>query len=191
MDLVPGKSRFPHVEAITYFTRAIGAIRARTPSSAEDDALALENIHKALVEAKNTYWATEVEIQQLAVAAWLAHARGKPEEALKLMRASADLEDVNEKHIVTPGRIVPARELLAEMLIEQGQPGAALVELEASRKREPNRFRNYSASAKAANMMGDKAKAAEYATKLLELAKDADTRRTEINQAYNMVVRNK
>ena len=191
MDLVPGKSKFPHVEAITYFARAIGAIRARTPASAEDDALALDNIHKALVEAKNTYWATEVEVQQLAVAAWLAHARGKSEEALKLMRASADLEDGNEKHIVTPGRIVPARELLAEMLIEQNQPAAALVELEASRKREPNRFRNYSASAKAANMAGDKAKSAEYAAKLLELAKDADTRRSEINQAYNLMVRNR
>ena len=166
---------------------AAAAIRARTPASAEEDAQALGAIHKALVEAKNTYWAKEVEVQQLAIAGWLAHARGKSEEGLKLMRAAADLEDTNEKHIVTPGRIVPARELLAEMLLEQKQPEAALKELEASRIREPNRYRNYSASMQAAQMMGNQALAAEYAKTLLALAKDTDSRRPDLAQAYKVV----
>jgi hypothetical protein len=188
MDLQLNKTEtFQYTDAITYFARALGAIRARTPSSAEEDAQALDAIHKSLVEAKNTYWATEVEVQRLAIAGWLAHARGKSEEGLKLMRAAADLEDTNEKHIVTPGRVVPARELLAEMLLEQKQPALALAELEASRKREPNRYRNYSAAMSAAQMMGDQAKATEYATTLLALAKDTDSRRPDLAQAYKVV----
>jgi Tfp pilus assembly protein PilF len=99
------------------------------------------------------------------------------------MRASADLEDRNEKHIVTPGRIVPARELLGEMLLEQKQPAVALKEFEASQVREPNRFRNYAGSAMAAEAMGDKKKAAEYYAKLLELSKKSDGNRPELARA--------
>ena len=99
------------------------------------------------------------------------------------MRAAADLEDRNEKHIVTPGRIVPARELLGEMLLELKQPAVALNEFEASQRREPNRFRNYLGSARAAEMAGDRAKAAGYYQKLVTLAKDADTARPELVSA--------
>ena len=99
------------------------------------------------------------------------------------MRAAADLEDKSEKHIVTPARIVPARELLGEMLLEVKQPAEALKEFEASQKREPNRFRNYSGSARAAEMSGDRAKAAYYYQKLAALAKNADTARPELTIA--------
>ena len=115
----------------------------------------LAALHKALLAAKNTYWATEVEVQRLAAAGWIAHAQGKSDEALKFMRAAADLEDRNEKHIVTPGRVVPARELLGDMLLELKQPAQALKEFEASQLREPNRFRNYAGAARAAEMAGD------------------------------------
>ncbi len=96
------------------------------------------------------------------------------------MRAAADLEDKNEKHIVTPARVVPARELLGEMLLEVKQPKLALVEFEMSQLREPNRFRNYSGAARAAEMSGDRAKAAFYYQKLTALAKNADTARPEL-----------
>ena len=115
-----------------------------------------------------------------------ARAKAKSDEALKLMRAAADLEDRNEKHIVTPGRIVPARELLGEMLLELKQPAAALKEFEASQRREPNRFRNYLGAARAAQMAGDRAKAAAYYEKLLVLAKDADTARPELVSAKTL-----
>ena len=105
------------------------------------------------------------------------------------MRAAADLEDHNEKHIVTPGRLVPARELLGEMLLELKQPEAALKEFEASQQREPNRFRNYLGSARAAEMAGDRAKAAAYYQKLLALAKDADTARPELVSAKKLAQR--
>jgi tetratricopeptide (TPR) repeat protein len=187
--LQPIGSTYPFVEAITYFTRSLCAARAGDLPAAKKDAEQLESIHKALLDAKNTYWATEVEVQRLSAAAWIALGEKKPDEALNLMRAAADLEDKNEKHIVTPGRIVPARELLGDMLLELKRPDAALKEYEASQLREPNRFRNYLGSARAAEMMGDRKKAAAYYQKLLTLAKDADTQRPELVSAKKIAMR--
>ena len=187
--LQPAGSNYPFVESITYFARSVGEARSGDLAAARKDAEQLASLHNALLAAKNTYWAAEVEVQRLAAAGWIALGEGKTEEALKLMRAAADLEDHNEKHIVTPGRIVPARELLGEMLLEVKQPGAALKEFEASQKREPNRFRNYAGSARAAEMAGDRAKAASYYEKLLALAKNADTTRAELTSAKQFASR--
>ena len=187
--LQPAATAYPYVDAITYFARAIGATRSGDVAAARKDAEQLERLHKALLDAKNNYWATEVEVQRLAVAGWIAQAEGKPDEALKFMRAAADLEDRNEKHIVTPGRVVPARELLADMLLEQKQAQAALKEFETSQVREPNRFRNYLGAARAAELAGDRAKAASYYQKLLALAKDADTARPELESAKKLAQR--
>ena len=187
--LQPPGSAYPFVEAITYFSRSIGAARSGDLVAARRDADQLETQHKALLAAKNSYWATEVEIQRLAAAGWIAAGEGKAEDALKLMRAAADLEDKNEKHIVTPGRVVPARELLGEMLLELKQPDLALREFEASQAREPNRFRNYLGAARSAEMAGDTTKAAGYYQKLVALAKDADTMRPELVKAKAIVQR--
>ena len=178
----------PHTEAITWFARALGAARAGDADTAEKDAAELAARHKRLVEAGNSYWATEVEVQQGAAAGWIAFARKQTEDALGLMRAAADLEDRNEKHIVTPGRILPARELLGDMLLEAGQPALALAAYEASQQREPNRFRGYYGAARAAEEAGDRDKAASYYGKLLALAKDADTQRPELVRARAYVV---
>ena len=174
---------FAHTEAITAFARALGAARKGDIASAEKDALRLETQHKALVEAKNNYWATEVEVQRIATAAWIAKAKGQSDDALRLMRAAADLEDRNEKHIVTPGRLVPARELLGEMLLELKQPAAALKEFEQSQLREPNRLRGYAGAATAAEAAGQRDRAREHYGKLVELTREADTPLPEIARA--------
>jgi tetratricopeptide (TPR) repeat protein len=173
----------PYTEAITWFARALGAARTGDADAAEQDAAELAARHKKLVEAGNLYWATEVEVQQRAAAGWIAFARKQTEDALMQMRAAADLEDRNEKHIVTPGRILPARELLGDMLLEAGQPALALREYAASQQREPNRFRGYYGAARAAEEAGDRDKAAAYYEKLLVLAKDSDTERPELVRA--------
>ena len=174
---------FAHCEAITSFARALGAARKGDAAAAELDAQKLEAQHKALLDAKNNYWATEVEIQRVAVAAWIAKVRGQNDEGLRLMRAAADMEDRNEKHIVTPGRVAPARELLGEMLMELKQPVAALKEFEQSQVREPNRLRGYAGAAAAADAAGDRDKARQHYAKLVELTRDADTPLPEIARA--------
>jgi hypothetical protein len=174
---------FAHCEAITAYARALGAARMGDVAAAEENALRLEAQHKALLEARNSYWATEVEVQRIATAAWIAQAKGQPEEAVRLMRAAADLEDRNEKHIVTPGRVLPARELLGDMLLAQKQPAAALKEYEQSQLREPNRLRGYAGAAVAADAAGDRDKARQHYARLLELTRQADTPLPEIARA--------
>ncbi|MFI5327781.1 MAG: hypothetical protein ACHQ7H_16225, partial [Candidatus Rokuibacteriota bacterium] len=132
-------NRFPQAESIVWFARGLGAARSGNPARAREDLARIEALRDALTAAKSLYWAHLSAVQGLGVAAWIARADGRNEEALSLMRASADAEDATEKHPVTPGSIKPARELLGEMLIDLGQPAAALKEFEASHRVEPNR----------------------------------------------------
>ncbi len=189
MQLQPQSSVLYFPEASTYFARGLGAVHSGDLAEAQNNADALAAIHKRLLEAKNAYWAGEVEVQRFALAAWLALAGGKQDDALKLMRAAADNEDRSEKNIVTPGRLVPARELLGEMLLEVKQPALALVEFEASQQREPNRFRGFYGAARAADGAGDRAKAAAYYRQMLALASKGDGTRPELVQAKAYLVR--
>ena len=176
-------SKFPQTDAMPHFARALGAARTGDAAGAEKEVQELERIVAGLKAAKNDYWATEVEVQRLSAAAWTAYAKGAHDEALTLMRSAADLEDKSEKHAVTPGRLVPARELLGEMLLEMKRPADALKEFETSGKQDPNRFRGLYGAGKAAALAGDQAKARTYYEKLLALAKNADTERPELKDA--------
>jgi tetratricopeptide (TPR) repeat protein len=182
-QLPPVGAQAAFVEAITTFSRALGAARKGDVAAAEREAQRLEAHHKALVDTKNSYWAGEVEVQRVAAAAWIAKAKGQSDEALRLMRAAADVEDKSEKHIVTPGRVLPARELLGDMLLELSQPAAALAEYEQSQVREPNRLRGYAGAAAAADAAGEREKARQHYAKLVELTRDADTPLPEVTRA--------
>jgi tetratricopeptide (TPR) repeat protein len=146
-------------------------------------------LRDALTAAKQGYWAEEVDIQRRVASAWLARAEGKNQEALQLLRAAADAEDRTEKHPVTPGPIVPARELLGEMLLELNQPALALKEFEASMAKEPNRFRGLYGAAKAAALSGDREKARAHYGKLLALCSHADADRTELKEAKSFLAK--
>jgi len=175
---------FRWAEANIHFARAIGAARTGDNASARQDVEKLSAIREALIVAKGDYdWATQVEIQRRAASAWLAHAEGKQEEALKLMRSAADLEDSTEKHPVTPGAILPARELLGELLLELRQPQAALKEFEASLLVSPNRFNGLYGAAKAAELSGDRKKAEAFYAKLTVLGQRSDGKRPELQAA--------
>lgn len=176
-------NKFTYAEALIYFARSLGASRSGDTAGASKDIERLSSIQRSLAEAQENYWATQVEIQRRTAAAWLAHAEGKQEEALKLMRSATDLEDSTEKHPVTPGAIVPARELLGELLLELREPQQALKEFEASLLVSPNRFNGLYGAARAAELSGDRAKAATYYAKLTALAERSDGKRPELQAA--------
>ncbi len=175
--------RFPQAEAITVFARALGTVRRGKAAAAQQDTARLKALHDALVAARQTYWAEQVEIQRQVVAAWVASAAGKNDEAVKLMRNAVALEDATEKHPVTPGPLVPARELLGELLLEVKQPAPALQAFEASQRSEPNRFKGLYGAARAAELAGEKEKARAFYNKLVALAEPADSERPELDEA--------
>ncbi len=176
-------NRFPWAEAIIYFTRGIGAARSGDRESARRSIDRLGSLESTLVAAKDQYWATQVRIQRLAASAWEAYAEGKKEEALKLMQSAADLEDSTEKHPVTPGPIVPAREMLGDMLLELREPGQALKEFEKSLLASPNRLGGLLGAARAARLSGDREKARGLYAKLATICSRGDSRIIEIREA--------
>jgi hypothetical protein len=176
-------NNFSYAEALIYFARSLGASRTGDTTGASKDIERLSSIQRSLALAKENYWATQVEIQRRTASAWLAHAEGKQEEALNLMRSAADLEDTTEKHPVTPGAIVPARELLGDLLLELRESGQALKEFEASLIVSPNRFNGLYGAAKAAELSGDREKARAYYAKLTTLGAQSDGARPELQAA--------
>ena len=176
--------RFRWAEAHIHLARAIGAARTGDTASARQDVEKLVAIREELVEVKGGYdWAKQVEIERQVASAWVAHAEGKEEESLRLMRAAAELDDATEKHPVTPGAILPAREQLGELLLELKQPLAALQEFETSLLSAPNRFNGLYGAARAARLAADQKRAKTYYGKLLSLCRQADSMRPEIEEA--------
>ena len=182
-QLEPRGSRWPQAEAITYFARGLGSARDGKPDMAQTNIDMLAQLRAKLEQAKQPYWAEQVQIQILAASAWKAHAQSNRDQALKLMRAAADLEDSSEKHVAMEHRLYPMRELLGDMLLEVKRPAEALTEYEASMQATPNRLRGLYGAAKAAEMVKNKPKAKAYYEKLVVLTKNADTVRPEMQQA--------
>jgi hypothetical protein len=172
----PGDSKFPYTSAIRFFARGLGAARSGHPEAAGQDLARLHDAKAAMAAVRDDYWAAEIEVQELALQAWIAHAGGDRAEALKLMRAAADKEDLSEKSAVSPGRLVPARELLGDMLLEDGQAPEALAAYQASQKRDPKRFRSLWGAGRAADASGDKDKARVYYSELAGMAGDGEPR---------------
>ena len=175
--LAPSPSNFPFTEAMTHFARALGAARSGDPAAAQTDVEKIAALRDALKAAKSDYWANEVEVMRLVVRSRGPRSRRESsDEALALMRQAADIEDRSEKNIVTPGRLLPARELLGDMLMELKRPAEALKEYEASQLREPNRYRGLYGAGQAAAQSGNRDKARHYFSKLIELAGSGDLR---------------
>jgi len=184
-------SRFKWAEAITHFARGIGAARFGNVEAASSELNQLTDIHKQLIGAKENYdWATQVEIQMKAVAGWRAKAEGRNDEAVRLMRAAADLEDSTEKHPVTPGAMLPAREMLGDLLLELNKPSDALKEYEQSLASSPNRLNGLAGAARAAELAGNKVKARTFYTALLKISASSDGQRAEIQRAKAFIGKN-
>ena len=182
-QLQPLGTGYPMAEAITYFARAMGAARSGDTAAAQADIEKLKEQRAALEKAGQGYWAGQVEIQILGAQAWMAEGQGNRSDARKFMRAAADLEDASEKHVAMENRLYPMRELLADMLLAQGEAAAALTEYETSLKSAPMRLRGFYGVAKAAEASGDAKKAREYFEKLARLTRYSDGDRPELREA--------
>ncbi len=174
VQLTPQVTPFPYTEAITWFARGLGAARLGQAAVANESATALRQIRERLLQAGENYWAQQVEIQELEVAAWAALAEGKKEQARQRARSAAELEDSTEKSAVTPGPLAPARELLGEMLLEIKEPAQALEQFEATLAKEPGRFRALYGAARAAQLSGNHDASQRYFRQLLKVCSNAD-----------------
>jgi tetratricopeptide (TPR) repeat protein len=181
------RSRSAGVDGMVRLARALGAAKTGDYELAGKEIAELESLRKQLADAGDTYWAGQVEIQRNEAEGWLAQAQGHQEEAARLLRQATDLEDRTDKINVTPGVIVPARELLADFLMETKQPALALAEYEKSLQAAPRRFNALYGAARAALAAGDSAKARKYFAALLEAAPKADSELAQIVEAKQYV----
>jgi tetratricopeptide (TPR) repeat protein len=182
-------NKFPQAEAILMFARGLGAAHSGDLEAARKDVERLQVLKEAMAAAKIGYWAGQTDFQIKTVNAWIALAEKRPDEAMKLMRAAAEAEEASDKSPVTPGNVVPSRELLGEMLLVTNQPAQAFIEFERSLKRDPNRFRGVYGAARAAETAGNRKAARDYYTKLQALSAERDTERPELVQAKAFLVR--
>jgi Tfp pilus assembly protein PilF len=176
-------TKFPHVDAITHFARALGAARSGNAAAARADVARLADLRDKLQQAKDAYWAEQVDIQRQIASAWILYADGEYDDALKAMSAAADAEDRTEKHVVTPGVPKAAREMYGLMQLNRGMASEALAAFETMLKKEPNRLGATVGAAKAAEQAGDAAKARVYYAKVVALTEGADPIRPEIAAA--------
>ena len=187
LPMVP--TQYPMADSLIRFTRGLGMARAGNLAGAKDEIEAMKTLRTTLQRADQSYWADRTEDQMLAISAWVALKEGARDQSVRFMRAAADSEDGSLKHIAMENRLYPLRELLADLLLEVGQPAAALTEFETALKQTPNRFRAYWGAARAADAAGDRQKASAYFGKLVDLAKNADIERPEIREAKAFLAR--
>ncbi|MGH7605126.1 MAG: hypothetical protein ACRENK_14175 [Gemmatimonadaceae bacterium] len=165
-QLVPRASAFPWTEAMIYFARALGGAHIGDLAGAQTSIDSLSLIRQKIGAEGEAYWAEQVAIQELCAKAWLDHAEHRDETALALMRQATQREDATEKSAVTPGPLAPARELLADLLMELKRPSKALGEYRSVLLKEPNRYRALDGARLAASASGERAAAASYAAQL-------------------------
>ena len=179
--------RYPWTEATTIFARALGAARSGRPAVAHEAIAHLAAIRDGIVNPGLLDWRDQVEAQRRTAQAWLALAEGRKAEALDGMRAAAALEDSTAKRPVTPGAVLPARELLGDMLLATHRPAEALAAYQAVLREAPGRFNALVGASRAARASGRGADAKRYAGELLALAKDGDGARPELGEARRRV----
>jgi Tfp pilus assembly protein PilF len=183
-------NNFPNAAAVTVFARGLGAARSGNVAAAKTELDRFTTrVKPAMIAAKQNYWADQADIQIKIIESWVAKAEGDNARALQLARAAAKHEDSTEKHVVSPGSIIPARELLGDLLMELGQPAAALKEYEACIAKEPNRFRGLYSAARAAEASGNVAKARAWYQKFAQVTAQADAGVAQIEHAKMFLAR--
>ena len=176
-------NRFRNAEALVHYARAIGAARAGEVRAARRSTNEIAAIRRAMPLTRDYDWSGSIGAQWEAATALIALAEGKKYEGLRLLRLAADHEDAVDKHPVTPGALLPVREMLADLLLENGAALESLKEYEVVLKTAPRRFNATAGAAKAADKAGDKTKARSYAMQLREIANNVEASRPELEWA--------
>jgi hypothetical protein len=180
---MPFWGKLPFAEGHIVYARAVGAAKSGDLEAARASAGRLQALAAAATDPRFRYFAQQMELQRQAALGLIALAGGEKDEGERLLRAAAAREDSLGKHPVSPGAILPIRELYAESLLERGKPAEALAEYQASLRIYPARLNGVAGAARAADRAGMKAEARKYYGELLELAKDGDGARAEIAEA--------
>ena len=183
--------KFSWEKAIFHFGKSLGYSHIGNIESAEQELQILKNLHQSLLGSKDnytkTYKATQVQIQINAAQGWINLAKGNKTDALSFMKQAAKLESETSKHPVTPGEILPAYELLGDMLLTLNKPVEALDVYELNLKVHPGRFNGIYGAAKAAEQSGNQEKAKFYFEQLIELTKNSNSDRPELIEAKSYV----
>jgi len=156
-------------QAITWMGIGVGSARTGNLEKAARAERTLASLRDSSA-SQSQYWSNQIEVQRREVAAWLSEKSGKPPDAIAMMRSAAELEESMDKHAVTPGAVIPAREMLAELLAIHKQAQAALDEYQAVLRVAPNRFNALYGAASAAEEAGNAVLAHELWNKLNEVA---------------------
>jgi hypothetical protein len=175
------KLKWPN--GITAFSRGYGLAHLGDVAGARRELAALDTVEREMARPKDPFWSDYIEALRRGLEAWITHAEGHERKALTLMRSAADLEDATEKHPAAPGSMLPMRELLGELLLEQHDGKQALVEYETALRLAPLRLAALYGAARAAEAAGDAAKAKNYFAQMVEQCSGADADRPEIRYA--------
>ncbi len=183
--------KYPATQSMIYFARGIGAARSGNLDGARQAVDSLNNLHQKLKEKEENYWAVLTDAQQQAVESWIAYEEGDQEGGLELMKKAADTEDSVDKHPITPGHILPARELLGDMLLKVNRPEEALTAYEESLAMSANRFRSLYGAGRAAEMAGNMDKAKEHYKSLVAITSPDEVERSMFKEVRNFLAVNK
>jgi len=179
--------KYPQAEAINAFARGVGAAMSQDPTAALAEVKRLRELRDAAAALKINYWVEQIDIQAEVVRGLATCAEGRHGEGMEILKQAAAREDATEKHVVTPGPLVPAREALGIATLSYGKPADAFREFEAVLVREPNRARAFAGAAQAAQRADDAKNAAYYSARLVEVMEGADSPRPEVAQAKRVI----
>ncbi len=180
---MPFWEKMPFAEGHLAYARAVGAARIGDLAAAEAAAERLKELSAASKEPRFRYFADQMEIQRRAALGLIAFARGETDDALSRLREAAAAEDSLGKHPVSPGAMLPVRELYAEALLDAGRPVDALNEFRKSLSLNPRRFNGVYGAARAAREAGLAAEAERFYSELIALAGGGDGQRPELMEA--------
>ncbi len=182
-------AKYPQAEASNAFARALGAAGTRDAAAVDAEVARLQRLRDKATDMKIGYWAEQIGIQIDVVRGFATFRAGQADAGVAALRLAADREDASEKHAVTPGPLLPAREVLATALLERGDAAGALREFEAVLKKEPNRLRATAGAVMAAERTGDAARTRDLVAKLEQQTAQSDAGMPGMQLARQSVAR--